>query len=156
MDSALEIALRLGCAALAGVALGLNRWLHHKSAGVKTHALVAIGSALAVLCMLPEAGVPADSAISLEAASRVFQGLLAGVGFLGAGVIIHNVGTGRVQGLTTAASIWATTILGAAFGMGFFKLATIGLLTAALVLLVGTGMEQALGRLVGHRDKDGG
>lgn len=148
MDSTLDIAIRVGCAALAGIVLGLNRWLHHKSAGVKTHALVAIGASIAVLCMVSPLQSGAGGA--LDASSRVFQGLLAGVGFLGAGVIIHNVGGRRIQGLTTAASIWATTILGAAFGMGLFRVATVGLLAAGVVLVIGSALERTLGRLLGN------
>jgi len=146
MDPTLDIGIRVGCAALAGVVLGLNRWLHHKSAGVKTHALVAIGASIAVLCMVSPGQTGAGEA--LDASSRVFQGLLAGVGFLGAGVIIHNAGGRRIQGLTTAASIWATTILGAAFGMGLFRVATLGLLAAGVVLVTGSALERGLGRLL--------
>lgn len=78
------IALRLGLALLAGSILGLNRWLHHKSAGIRTHSLVAIGSATAVILI---SDFIKDDA---QAMSRVLQGLITGLGFLGAGVIIHE------------------------------------------------------------------
>ena len=78
------ITLRLGLALLVGAVLGLNRWLHHKSAGIRTHSLVAIGSATAVLLI---SDFVKDDAQSV---SRVLQGLITGLGFLGAGVIIRE------------------------------------------------------------------
>ena len=150
MNDPLEISLRIACAAIAGILLGLNRWLHHKSAGVKTHALVAIGSAAAVMIVLPGAGFENSSAAVLEASSRVVQGVLAGIGFLGAGVIIHNARGKRIQGLTTAASIWATTVIGVAYGSGLFVMGSIALVGIGFALIAGTWMERLMGRLIGH------
>lgn len=153
MDSLQEIALRIGCAAAAGIILGANRWLHHKSAGVKTHALVAIGASAAVLGVMrsgPDAAASAD--LSVDAVSRVLQGLMTGVGFLGAGVIIHNATGNRIQGLTTAASIWITTILGAVIGMGHVALAMTAVLAAGIVLLIGNGIERLVGGRFGQKD----
>ena len=143
MEHGLELTLRLGLAALAGVVLGANRSLHHKSAGVKTHALVAIGAAVAILIFMPlEPAAVMDQKVATDAASRVLQGLITGIGFLGAGVIIHNARDKRIQGLTTAASIWITTLMGAAMGTGHFVLGTIAVLMTGLVLLVGNDIEQ--------------
>jgi len=108
------IALRLVLALVVGAVLGLNRWLHHKSAGIRTHSLVAIGSATAV--MLISDFVQDDA----QSVSRVLQGLITGLGFLGAGVIIHQQRSQKVHGLTTAASLWACSLIGAAFGAGQF------------------------------------
>jgi putative Mg2+ transporter-C (MgtC) family protein len=151
MNDPLEITLRIACAALAGMLLGLNRWLHHKSAGVKTHALVAIGSAAAVMIVMPAIGLEVPATAGLDASSRVVQGVLAGVGFLGAGIIIHNARGQRIQGLTTAASIWATTVIGLAFGRGLFIMGSITLLGIGFALFTGTWMERLLGKFVGHR-----
>ena len=104
--SVLEILLRLGLALLAGIVLGLNRWMHHKSAGIRTQSLVALGSALVMLLIGSYPGADA------QAGSRVLQGLITGIGFLGAGVIIRQDQSPTVHGLTTAASIWACAILG--------------------------------------------
>src|SRR5260221_13151095 len=104
MDT-LEIALRLGAATLAGVVLGVNRDLHGKSTGVRTVGLVCLGSALAVLSI---------HAVSGTDASRVIQGIVTGVGFLGAGVIVRNSKGHHVHGLTTAACVWVTACIGAA------------------------------------------
>ena len=152
MSSLLDIVLRIGFAAAVGIGLGANRWLHHKSAGVKTHALVAIGAAVAVIGVLsttPETGPTADAAVN--AIGRVIQGLLTGIGFLGAGVIIRNASGTRIQGLTTAASIWITTILGALIGMGQLALAAAAVGAIGIVLLFGTRLEHAVGRYFGQR-----
>src|SRR6476646_399640 len=95
----MDIVIRLSVAALAGVALGLNRDLRGKPTGVRTLGLVGLASAVAVLA------VGSDSA---DAASRVIQGIVTGIGFLGAGVIIRNETGKRVHGLTTAACVWLT------------------------------------------------
>jgi putative Mg2+ transporter-C (MgtC) family protein len=143
MEHGLELTLRLGLAALAGVVLGANRSLHHKSAGVKTHALVSIGAAVALLIFMPlEPAAVMDQKVATDAASRVLQGLITGIGFLGAGVIIHNARDKRIQGLTTAASIWITTLMGAAMGAGHFVLGTLAVLMTGLVLLVGNDIER--------------
>ena len=101
----LEIALRLGAATLVGVALGLNRDLHGKPTGVRTLGLVGLGSALIVLAV--GGRVSAD-------ASRVIQGIVTGIGFLGAGVIMRNDAGNQIHGITTAACAWLTACIGAA------------------------------------------
>src|ERR1700730_17361520 len=91
----LDIALRLGAATLVGAVLGLNRDLHGKPTGVRTLGLVCLGSALAVLSIHEG---------SITDASRIIQGIMTGVGFLGASVIVRNSKDHHVHGLTTAAS----------------------------------------------------
>ena len=150
MEDWIEIALRLGLAALAGMLLGANRWLHHKAAGVKTHALVSIGAAVAMMIVMPVDLLDGDDPhLYADAASRVLQGLVTGVGFLGAGVIIHNARSKRIQGLTTAASIWVTTLMGAAIGMGQLALGAIAVVAIGLVLLTGNGLERFVGKHFG-------
>jgi putative Mg2+ transporter-C (MgtC) family protein len=138
-----NMALRLALALFVGVILGLNRWLHHKSAGIRTHSLVAIGSATAV--MIISNFVQEDA----QAISRVLQGLITGLGFLGAGVIIHEQRSQRVHGLTTAASLWACAIIGAAFGAGHFALGGLSLGAILLTLAVGGPLERLFARLNG-------
>ena len=134
------IAIRLALALLVGAILGLNRWLHHKSAGIRTHCLVAIGSATAVMLISDFARDDAQSV------SRVLQGLITGLGFLGAGVIIHEQRSQRVHGLTTAASLWACALIGATFGAGQFVLGGLSLGAILLTLALGGPLE----RLVAH------
>ncbi len=137
-----DMVARLGLALLAGVVLGLNRWLHHKSAGIRTHSLVALGAAVAMLMIGTRDGSDA------QADSRVLQGLVTGIGFLGAGVIIRENSSRRIHGLTTAASIWACALLGAAFGAGQFTLGLLALTIILLTLLVGGPLEEMMGRLL--------
>jgi len=124
-----EIALRLGAAALIGAVIGLDRELRHKSAGFRTIGLVTLASAFVTLLVT-------ITSIDIAAPSRVVQGILTGIGFLGAGVIVRHRGT--VEGLTTAASIWAAAGLGAGAGLGAWQLVVIGA-GLALVLLVLAG-----------------
>jgi putative Mg2+ transporter-C (MgtC) family protein len=121
----LPILGRLGIAALAGALIGWNRYRAGKPAGVGTHALVALGSALFVLVPVQVGGAGSD------AFSRVVQGIATGVGFLGAGEIFRDSRHGnRVHGLTSAASIWVTAALGVLAGCGT------GLLIAATTVLI--------------------
>ena len=112
----LDIVLRLGSAILIGGAIGLNRDLHHKPTGMRTLGLVALGSTLAVL------GVAGDPA----AVSRVVQGIITGIGFLGAGVILHRPTGGKVHGLTTAATIWVTAAIGVLCGIAAWPILVVG------------------------------
>ena len=137
------IALRLALALLVGAILGLNRWLHHKSAGIRTHSLVAIGSATAV--MLISDFVQDDA----QAVSRVLQGLITGLGFLGAGVIIREQRSQKVHGLTTAASLWACALIGASFGAGQFVLGGLSLGAILLTLIIGGPLERLMAGLTG-------
>ncbi len=137
------IVLRLVLALITGIVLGLNRWLHHKSAGIRTHSLVAIGSATAV--MLISDFVQDDA----QSVSRVLQGLITGLGFLGAGVIIHEQRSRRIHGLTTAASLWACALIAAAFGAGQFALGGLSLAAILLTLAIGGPLERLIASLNG-------
>jgi putative Mg2+ transporter-C (MgtC) family protein len=138
-----DMVLRLFLALLVGTVLGLNRWLHHKSAGIRTHSLVAIGAATAVMT-LTNLGMT-----DVQALSRVLQGLITGLGFLGAGVIIREHSTQKIHGLTTAASIWSCAIIAAAFGAGQLVLGGLALFAIILTLILGGPMEQAVRNLTG-------
>jgi putative Mg2+ transporter-C (MgtC) family protein len=140
-----NIAIRLALALLVGSILGLNRWLHHKSAGIRTHSLVAIGSATAI--MLISDFVKDDA----QAVSRVLQGLITGLGFLGAGVIIRERSSQKVHGLTTAASIWSCALIGAAFGAGQFILGGLALGAILFTLLIGGPLERLANKLTGMK-----
>jgi len=102
-----RVTMRLLMAAILGGILGYEREQQGKNAGLRTHMLVSAGAALFVL-------VPQQAGMSEESISRVVQGLLAGIGFLGAGSIIKMSEKEQVKGLTTAASIWATAAIGIA------------------------------------------
>ncbi|CAM4056543.1 putative Mg(2+) transport ATPase [compost metagenome] len=124
-----QVTVRLIMAALLGAVLGFERELKGKAAGVRTHMLVALGAALFVL-------VPRMAGADDAALSRVVQGIVAGIGFLGAGTILkgHDQDAGHVKGLTTAAGLWMTAAIGVAAGMGREATAVISTLLALLVL----------------------
>lgn len=143
MDMYIDIAIKLGCALATGIILGLNRWLHHKSAGIRTHSLVSVGSASAILLM------STFSHNDPQAVSHVLQGLVTGLGFLGAGVILHQDRSSKVHGLTTAASLWAVAIIGAAFGGGEFALGLLSLGAIYITLALGGPLERLASNLTG-------
>ncbi|MBV6286927.1 MgtC/SapB family protein [Pseudomonas aegrilactucae] len=124
-----QVTVRLLMAALLGAVLGFEREMKGKAAGVRTHMLVAIGAALFVL-------VPRMAGADDAALSRVVQGIVAGIGFLGAGTILKGKDgdAGHVKGLTTAAGLWMTAAIGVATGMGREATALISTVLALLVL----------------------
>ncbi len=145
-----EIALRFGAAVVVGGTIGLNRDLRGKPAGVRTHALVSLGSAVVTVV----AATVAAPALDTAAMSRVMQGIITGIGFLGAGVILHEEGGRRVRGLTTAATIWVVAALGIACGVADWAPVGLGVGLTLAVLLLGGPVERACHRLLegGHRD----
>lgn len=124
-----RVTLRLLIAAMLGGVLGYERERKGKPAGVRTHMLVAIGAALFVL-------IPQQAGVSDSDMTRVLQGLVAGVGFLGAGAIIRGDDSSEVKGLTTAAGIWLTAAIGMAAGMGREATAILCTVLALAVLSV--------------------
>jgi putative Mg2+ transporter-C (MgtC) family protein len=142
-----EILLRLAAAALAGGALGFDRELHHKPAGLRTLALVSLGAAIAALSSAEFFGAQPD------AVSRVSQGVLTGIGFIGAGVIMRVEQAGWVTGLTTAASIWVVAGLGYASGLGQWRLTLCGVAVALVILIAGGKIERAIRPWMERRNK---
>jgi putative Mg2+ transporter-C (MgtC) family protein len=140
----LDIVIRLSIAALVGVALGLNRDLRGKPTGVRTLGLVGLASAVAVMAVA--GGNIAD-------ASRVIQGIVTGIGFLGAGVIIRNETGKRVHGLTTAACVWMTACVGAACGIGQWRLIAVAVPAVFILLVLGGPFERFIHRIWPQRDE---
>jgi len=130
IEHATRVSVRLLLAAALGGVLGYEREHKGKAAGLRTHMLVALGAALFVLVPL-EAGMP------LNDVSRVMQGIITGIGFLGAGTILKGNSAQDVKGLTTAAGIWLTAAIGVACGLGHEATAvlTTGFALAIFVLM---------------------
>jgi len=124
---ATRIVLRLGLAVLLGGLIGYERESRDSPAGLRTHMLVALGTAIFVL-------VPQQAGMEPAELSRVIQGVLAGIGFLGAGAVIKQSESGQVRGLTTAAGIWATAAIGVTVGLG--REATAIISTAMVVAIL--------------------
>jgi len=127
---------RLLLATLFGALIGLNREREGKPAGLRTHALVALGAAtltiVGLLLRSSDAGAP----------GRVLQGIVAGVGFIGAGVILHRHNGRGVEGLTTAAAIWIVAAIGVTTGAGLWRTGASVLGVALLVLVVGERIDR--------------
>lgn len=123
------VTLRLFLAALLGGILGFERERKARSAGVRTHMLVAVGAALFVLG-------PMQSGMEIADMSRVLQGIVQGIGFLGAGAIIVRSSRVQVEGLTTAAGIWAVAGIGVLVGLGLEATAILSTVIVLIILAV--------------------
>ena len=136
MLSWLDIVLRFGAAMVTGSLIGLYLELHQKPTGVRTLGPVALASAVAVLAVAKDPDADA---------SRVIQGVITGVGFLGAGVILHRGSGGQVvHGLSTAATIWITASLGVLCGLADWQLLAVALVLTVFLLVVGGKVENWL------------
>lgn len=138
-----SLAGRLALAALLGGILGLNREMALKPAGMRTHALVSLGAALATITGLALAQPPGEDA---AAPSRIIQGLVAGIGFVGSGVILHRRDNHTVEGLTTAASIWVIAATGVAAGAGLWRASVIVVTISLLLLVIGSPIDRFVQR----------
>jgi putative Mg2+ transporter-C (MgtC) family protein len=139
----LDLMLRLLLAAGLGAAIGVERELHHKSAGLRTNILIAVGSALftTISIQLAATGGTPD---------RIAAQIVTGIGFLGAGAILR---TGHsVQGMTTAATIWVNAAVGMAAGAGEYAMAAIATAITLVVLMVLPPLEKYFERRAGHND----
>jgi putative Mg2+ transporter-C (MgtC) family protein len=148
-----EIVLRLFSATALGAALGLNRNLRGKAAGLRTHALVSLGAALAVLTA--DLVVGNGPGAERGAVTRAIQGIVAGVGFLGAGAILKSQSTHAIKGLTTAAAIWLAAGVGIACGAGYWLVALVAAVLALVVLTTGRSIENACDRAFGEHPPNG-
>jgi putative Mg2+ transporter-C (MgtC) family protein len=141
-----RIFVRMMLAVILGGLLGYERERSGKAAGLRTHMLVALGAALFVLA-------PLEAGMQVNDISRVMQGVIAGIGFLGAGAIIKLSSDGQIKGLTTSASIWLTAAIGLAAGMGRESTAVLSTVLALVILSLLHQMEKHIARKH-HRSKD--
>ena len=137
LKEVVTVIMRLLVAMMLGAVIGLERDASGKAAGLRTHMLVALGSAFFVV-------VPLELGMSLDEVARIAQGVATGVGFLGAGAILKVSEEGEIKGLTTAAGIWVTAAVGMAAGMGRIWIAALGVALVALVLAVLGRVQQNL------------
>jgi putative Mg2+ transporter-C (MgtC) family protein len=143
-----QIVLRLGVALAAGGVIGLNRDLHRKGAGLRTFGLVALATAGVTI------GLSSAFPGGTGDVSRVIQGMMAGIGFLGAGVIMRRPDSSRVTGLTTAAAIWFVAGLAVLCGLGELVLVGVMLGFALLLLLGGRALERLMEHIFGAPHED--
>ena len=139
-----RVVIRLLAAAILGGVLGVERQYEHKSAGMRTHMLVAMGAALFTAApLLAGAGV--------EHVTRVIQGIAAGIGFVGGGTILKLTDQQEVRGLTTAANIWLAAAVGVAAGGGWLVPAVVGTVLALVVLYLLGHVERWFGMPHNHQ-----
>ena len=148
-----EVVLRLGAATIFGAAVGFDREIHAKPAGLRTQALVSLGAATITL-VTSELALLATS-YDADAVSRAIQGVVTGIGFLGGGVILRDQTGLQVQGLTTAATIWISAALGLACGAGLWRLAFIPFVLAMAALWLLHPVEEAIRRRQAARQAAG-
>lgn len=132
-----RVTVRLLMAVVLGALLGLNREKQDSFAGLRTHMLVALGAALFVM-------VPQQMGMGPEAISRVLQGLVSGIGFLGAGAVLKLSDHGQIRGLTTAASIWTTAAIGITAGLGLEATAILCTVLAWIILALVVRLERLI------------
>lgn len=125
-----DLLARVVVAALLGGLIGWERELHGRWAGLRTHMALSLGAA--VFAMIGTGLAPAPS----PDATRVVQGIAAGIGFLGAGTILKLSDQLEVKGLTTASTVWLTAALGTAAGLAMYALAVTAAVTALVVLVL--------------------
>jgi putative Mg2+ transporter-C (MgtC) family protein len=142
VEQATRVSLRLLLAALLGGLLGYERETHGKAAGIRTHMLVCSGAALFILGSELVGGGD-------DAMSRVVQGIVAGIGFLGAGTIIKGERMHDVKGLTTAAGVWMTAAVGVCVGLGLEATAVLATLIMLFILNV---LPHFVDRMDRHED----
>ena len=130
------VLLRTIAAVILGGIVGVQREKVGKPAGLRTHMLVSLGTAVVVLACI-------GGGMDMDGLSRVIQGIVTGIGFIGAGTILKLTQEREIQGLTTAAGLWMTAAIGVACGLGALGLAIIATVLTVIVLAL-QGVEEAL------------
>ena len=138
-----DVALRLGAAAASGMLLGINRDLQDKPIGARTLGLVGLGTAVVAVSAIQFPQMAENPDAASRVVQGIIQGVMAGISFIGAGVILRDARARTVEGLTTAATVWITAALGIACGLGAWV--TVGIsVVLALALLAGLPILEQL------------
>lgn len=130
----LDIVARLGLAALIGFAIGINRDLKNKPIGARTLAIVSLGAAVIAVAGVQVPGMASDPNAMSRVVQGIIQGVMGGISFIGAGVILRDPQSGSIDGLTTAAAVWATAAIGVACGLAAWS--TVAIATVFVLLLL--------------------
>jgi putative Mg2+ transporter-C (MgtC) family protein len=131
-----DVVARLSAAALAGALIGLNRDMAQKPIGTRTLGLVALGAATVTVAAVQVQGMAENADALSRVVQGIIQGIMAGISFIGAGVILRDTQARTVEGLTTAASVWVTAALGIACGLGAWTTVAVALVVALALLIV--------------------
>ena len=138
-----DVSLRLGAAVITGVLIGLNRDLADKPIGMRTLGLVSLGAAVVSIATIHFNELADHPDVLSRVVQGVIQGVMAGIGFIGAGAILRDRANQTVRGLTTAATVWVTAALGIACALAAWSIVGLSL-ALALLLLVGVGWVEKL------------
>ena len=139
----IDIALRLGAAVVVGMLIGLNRDLADKPIGMRTLGLVSLGAAIVSISTIHFQGLANHPDALSRVVQGVIQGIMAGIGFIGAGVILRDSQSQTVKGLTTAATVWVTAALGIACGLAAWQIVGMSLALAVFLLVGVARLEDA-------------
>lgn len=139
-----DIALRLGAAVVVGMLIGLNRDLADKPIGMRTLGLVSLGAAIVAISTVNFQGLANHPDALSRVVQGVTQGIMAGIGFIGAGVILRDSKSQTVKGLTTAATVWVTAALGIACGLAAWQIVGLSLGLAVFLLVGVAWIEDAV------------
>ncbi len=144
-----ELVVRLGAAAAAGVIIGLNRDINDKPIGMRTLGLVALGAAVVAVATIQISSMAEHPDAMSRVVQGIIQGIMTGISFIGAGVVLRDHSAQTVRGLTTAATVWIAAALGIACGLGAWRTVAVALVIA-LFLLIGLAWIE---RLFGSRQE---
>jgi putative Mg2+ transporter-C (MgtC) family protein len=147
-----DILFRLGAATAAGIALGLNRDLMNKPIGMRTLGLVSLGSAIVVVATVHFQNMIAHPDALSRVVQGVIQGIMTGISFIGAGVILRDAQARTVEGLTTAATVWVTAALGIACGLAAWRIVAVGVGVSLFLLAIIGWTERWVG--LGDENKE--
>ena len=136
-----DVGLRLGAAAFAGAVIGVNRDMAQKPIGMRTLGLVALGAATVTVAGITVPGMFENADALSRVVQGIIQGIMAGISFIGAGVILRDTKSRTVEGLTTAASVWVTAAVGIGCGLGAWSVVAIATTIALVLLLLGGRLE---------------
>jgi putative Mg2+ transporter-C (MgtC) family protein len=141
-----DVLLRLGTAAGTGMLLGINRDLQNKPIGTRTLGLVALGAAVVAVSSIQFPGMAENPDAASRVIQGIIQGIMAGISFIGAGVVLRDPRAQTVQGLTTAATVWVTAALGIACGLGAWRTVAAGLAIALMLLAAMPWIESTIAK----------
>lgn len=142
----LEVVLRLGAAALTGAMIGVNRDLTNKPIGIRTLGLVGLGAGAVSVATIQVSGMAESPDAMSRVVQGIIQGVMAGISFIGAGVILRDARARTVEGLTTAATVWVTAALGIACGLGRWNVVVVGVAIALFLLVAVAWIEAFLSK----------
>jgi putative Mg2+ transporter-C (MgtC) family protein len=151
-----DVALRLVAATAVGALIGLDREWRGKPVGIRTLALVALGSALVAVGTVHLTVLNNEPDAASRVVQGVIQGVMAGIGFIGAGAILRHPDQGAVQNLTTAATVWVAAALGIACGLAAWEIVGIGAALTLVILVVLNPLDHWIDARRTKHDRDSG